>query len=104
MAEDNETNRHLISLQLSGLGYEADVAGDGREALARLAEQPYALLLTDCHMPDMDGFELTQTIRVHERESGGRLPIIALTANALQGEAERCRAAGMDDYLSKPCR
>ena len=101
IAEDNETNQKVILRQLALLGYTADVAADGREALKRWRSGEYALLLTDLHMPEMDGYELTQAIRAEEKE-GTRMPIIALTANALKGEAEHCRAAGMDDYRSKP--
>jgi signal transduction histidine kinase/CheY-like chemotaxis protein/HPt (histidine-containing phosphotransfer) domain-containing protein len=101
VAEDNEINQKVIRQQLDLLGYAADVATTGREALKRFKSGNYALLLTDLHMPEMDGYDLTLQIRVAE---GGRarIPIIALTANALRGESERCLAVGMDDYLSKP--
>ena len=103
VAEDNETNQKVILRQLALLGYAADVADNGRLALARWQSGNYALLLSDLHMPEMDGYELTGAIRA--REAGGsHMPILALTANALAGEAERCRAGGMDDYLSKPLR
>ncbi|SFW22021.1 PAS domain S-box protein [Nitrosovibrio sp. Nv17] len=101
VAEDNEINRRVIRQQLALLGYAADIVDNGREALARWQEGRYALLLTDLHMPEMDGYQLTASIRAAE-QGGTRIPIIAFTANALKGEAERCRAAGMDDYLSKP--
>ena len=101
IAEDNETNQKVIVRQLALLGYAADVAGNGRDALARWWSGGYALLLTDLHMPDMDGYDLTAAIRAGEK-GGRRMPIIALTANALKGEADRCRAMGMDDYQSKP--
>ncbi len=103
MAEDNEINRDVMAQQLQLLGYEAEVAVDGQEALQMWQSGRYSLLLTDCHMPKMDGFELTAAIRRAE-PAGQRKPIIAITANAMQGEAERCHAAGMDDYLSKPLR
>jgi signal transduction histidine kinase/CheY-like chemotaxis protein/HPt (histidine-containing phosphotransfer) domain-containing protein len=101
VAEDNEINQKVIRQQLDLLGYAADVATTGREAFKRFQSGNYALLLTDLHMPEMDGYDLTSRIRVAE---GGRvrMPIIALTANALRGESERCLAVGMDDYLSKP--
>jgi two-component system, sensor histidine kinase and response regulator len=101
VAEDNEINQKVIREQLGLLGYAADIANTGREALERSKSGQYALLLTDLHMPEMDGYDLTLQIRLAE---AGRLrmPIIALTANALKGEAERCLAVGMDDYLSKP--
>ena len=101
VAEDNETNQKVILRQLALLGFAADVAANGRLALERWESGDYALLLTDLHMPAMDGYELTAAIRAHERGSQ-RIPILALTANALEGEAARCRAAGMDDYMSKP--
>jgi signal transduction histidine kinase/CheY-like chemotaxis protein len=101
VAEDNEINQKVIRQQLDLLGYAADVATTGREAFKRFQSGNYALLLTDLHMPEMDGYDLTSQIRV--AESGrARIPIIALTANALRGESERCLAVGMDDYLSKP--
>lgn len=103
VAEDNETNRKVILHQLGLLGYAADVTGDGREALKRWESGDYALLLTDLHMPEMDGYDLSLTIRSGEAGKR-RIPIVALSANALKGEAERCRAAGMDDYLSKPAQ
>ena len=101
MAEDNEINQKVIRQQLTLLGYAADIAGNGREALERWKSGNYALLLTDIHMPEMDGYELTAAIRQAE-EGKRRAPIIAFTADALKGEAEHCRAVGMDDYLSKP--
>lgn len=101
VAEDNEINQKVIRQQLNLLGYAADIAADGREALGRWQSGDYALLLTDLHMPEMDGFELVRAIR--ESEAGQRhMPIVALTANALKGEREHCLSAGMDDYLSKP--
>jgi CheY-like chemotaxis protein/HPt (histidine-containing phosphotransfer) domain-containing protein len=112
IAEDNETNRDVMLEQLRLLGYACEMANDGavalqmwRDGLAEQDDQPgrYALLLTDCHMPNMDGFELTETIRATEPDDM-HLPIIAITANAMQGEAQRCRERGMDDYLSKPLR
>ncbi len=103
LAEDNETNQEVMTEQLRMLGYTADIAADGVMALKMWQSGKYALLLTDCHMPNMDGFELTAAIRQAET-SGTRIPIIAVTANTLQGEAERCMACGMDDYLGKPLR
>ncbi len=103
VAEDNQTNQLVLLRQLNRLGLTAVIADDGAAALDMWRGESFALLLTDCHMPEMDGFELTEAIRGHEHEQGGRrLPIIAVTANALQGEAERCLNAGMDDYLAKP--
>lgn len=105
LAEDHPTNREVISLQLARLGYVCDIAEDGERAWSMLQSGAarYALLLTDCHMPRLDGYQLTARIR--ERELSRRmptLPIIAITANALQGERERCLALGMNGYLAKP--
>jgi signal transduction histidine kinase/CheY-like chemotaxis protein/HPt (histidine-containing phosphotransfer) domain-containing protein len=101
VAEDNETNQKVILQQLMLLGYTADIANNGREALQRWQSGDYAILFADLHMPEMDGYELTVAIRTEEA-GRARLPIIAFTANALKGEAEHCLAVGMDDYLSKP--
>jgi CheY-like chemotaxis protein/HPt (histidine-containing phosphotransfer) domain-containing protein len=101
VAEDNDINQKVIRQQLALLGYAADIAGDGREALKRWKSGDYAVLLTDLHMPEMDGYQLTTAIRLAE-QGKTRAPIIAFTANALKGEAEHCRTIGMDDYLSKP--
>ena len=105
LAEDNETNREVIEEQLRMMGYACEMAHDGITALQKWKNTPdrYALLLTDCHMPYMDGFELTQAIREAEAP-GTHLSIIAITANAMQGEAQHCLQIGMDDYLSKPLR
>ncbi len=102
VAEDNPTNQNVIRLLMANLGYAADLAGDGREAWHMLQERTYGLLLTDCHMPDVDGYELTAMIRRAEAGGGAHLPIIALTADALPGTGRHCLDAGMDDYLVKP--
>ncbi|OYD81854.1 DUF3369 domain-containing protein [Azospirillum brasilense] len=103
VAEDHPTNRQVIQRQLALLGQAADLAEDGVQALALWRNGDYALLLTDCQMPEMDGFELTRLIRAEEAAKGRpRLPIIAVTANAMAGEAQRCLSAGMDDAVSKP--
>jgi CheY-like chemotaxis protein/HPt (histidine-containing phosphotransfer) domain-containing protein len=102
VAEDNATNQKVLLHQLRLLGHVAEMTNDGGEALARWRSGRFGLLLTDCHMPEMDGFDLTKAIRVEEEKGGHHLTIIAATANALKGEAERCIAAGMDDYLTKP--
>ena len=102
VAEDNPTNQDVIRRQLNLLGYACEIASDGEEALAMCRSKDYGILLTDCHMPNRDGYDLTRAIRVDEKASGHRLPIVAITANAMQGEAERCLRVGMDDYLSKP--
>ena len=101
VAEDNDINQKVIRRQLALLGLAVEVADNGLDALERARSGRFALLLTDLHMPGMDGYELASTLR-REEAPGRRLPIVALTANALSGEADRCRLAGMDDYLSKP--
>ena len=105
LAEDNETNRDVMQEQLRLLGYTCELAEDGAIALKMWQTKPgrYALLLSDCHMPNLDGFGLTSAIRQAEA-LGEHMPIIAVTANAMQGEAQRCRDQGMDGYLSKPLR
>src|SRR5471032_474286 len=106
--DDYDINLEVLSGQFEILGVALNTAINGIEALTLWRERPYALVLTDIHMPDMDGFELTRQIRAEEvvRSAQGsgrtRTPIAALTANALKGEAERCLSAGMDDYLTKP--
>ncbi len=102
IAEDNEINQKLFHMQLIKLGYAAVVVGDGKKALKAWQEGNYALVLADCHMPEMDGYELTAAIRDGEAGSPRHIPIIAITANVLQGEVQRCLAAGMDDFLPKP--
>jgi PAS domain S-box-containing protein len=103
VAEDNETNQKVILHQLALLGFAADVVSDGRRALERWGSGDYALLLTDLHMPKMDGYDLTIAIRAKEN-SGQHIVIIALTANAVKSEVLRCNNVGMDDYLIKPAR
>jgi signal transduction histidine kinase/CheY-like chemotaxis protein/HPt (histidine-containing phosphotransfer) domain-containing protein len=102
VAEDNATNRDVIGRQLDLLGYTCEMAEDGAIALDAWRSNDYGILLTDCNMPIMDGFELTNAIRKDEEGNDVHSKIIAITANALQGEAERCLESGMDDYMSKP--
>ena len=101
VAEDNEANRLVASIMLGKLGCVAKIVGNGSEALQALTTGAYDAILMDCHMPVMDGFEATRMIRRTEG-TGHHQTIIAMTANALQGERERCLAVGMDDFLSKP--
>jgi len=102
VAEDNATNRDIISRQLTLLGVACDIVEDGAEAILALDEKSYGMVLTDCHMPNVDGYELTRRIREVEKNGGGRLPIVAITASALESDAELCRQAGMDGFLTKP--
>ncbi|SOD91997.1 response regulator [Caenispirillum bisanense] len=103
VADDHPTNRFVIARQLRLLGYRADVVAGGREALAAWQAGDFALLITDCQMPDMDGYALARALRAAEAAAGAApRPILALTAAAMPGDAERCREAGMDDYLTKP--
>jgi signal transduction histidine kinase/CheY-like chemotaxis protein len=102
VAEDNAINRRVVGKQLRQLGFSCDIADHGEAAWAMLQNKSYQLLLTDCIMPVLDGYDLARRIRGREARQGGHLPIVALTANVLEGEAEKCRRAGMDDYVSKP--
>ena len=103
LVEDNPVNQEVTLGMLSVHGCRADVAGNGREALDAIAAGEYDLVLMDCHMPLMDGYEATRTLRAGEKETGGKhLTVVAITANAMEGDSDLCLAAGMDDYLSKP--
>jgi PAS domain S-box-containing protein len=103
LVDDHATNRQVIQRQLALAGYLSEVAEDGEEGLQAWRSGRYALVLTDVHMPRRDGYQLAQAIRDEERGGGlPRTPVVALTAAALKGEAEKCLAAGMDDYLAKP--
>jgi CheY-like chemotaxis protein len=126
VVDDHQVNQQLGVLMVERLGFRADVAGNGHEALEALARIPYDLILMDCQMPEMDGYEATRQIRQAEAAKGKALgmrsegqeantphalrltsvhvPIIAVTANAMQGDREQCLQSGMDDYLSKPIR
>src|SRR4029078_235538 len=101
LAEDNVINQKVALLILNKLGYEADIAANGLEVLDALQRQPYDLILMDVQMPEMDGLDATRQIR--RTDSLGQQPhIVAMTANAMQGDRAQCLAAGMDDYISKP--
>jgi signal transduction histidine kinase/CheY-like chemotaxis protein len=102
VVEDQPVNRELTVAMLHKLGCRSEVAENGRLGVQAVREQRFDLVLMDCQMPEMDGFEAAAAIRLDEADRGPRLPIIALTANAVAGDRERCLAAGMDDYLSKP--
>jgi len=102
LAEDNQVNRRVVELLLEKNGHSIRSAVDGEEALAAYGEEIFDVVLMDVQMPVMDGFAATAAIRARERETGVRVPIIAMTAHAMTGDRERCLAAGMDDYVSKP--
>ena len=104
LVEDNIVNQTLAVHLLKMRGYHVTVAGDGRHALAEWRKQRFDVILMDIQMPDMDGFEATALIREQERAAGEHIPIIAMTAHALKSDQERCFAAGMDQYISKPIR
>jgi two-component system sensor histidine kinase/response regulator len=103
VAEDNPVNQKVAALLLSKMNYEVEVVANGREALEAVRAGSFDLVLMDCQMPEMDGFEATLAIRALYARGEGP-PIVALTANAFEGEREKCLAAGMDDYLAKPIK
>jgi CheY-like chemotaxis protein len=104
VAEDNPVNQALVMRLLEKQGHGAVLVANGKEALATLEREAFDLVLMDVQMPEMDGLQATAAIRARERETGAHVPILALTAHALKGDRERCLAAGVDGYLSKPLR
>ena len=104
LVEDNAVNLRLAEKLLQKQGHQIVTARNGSQAVEALAKERFDLLLTDVQMPEMDGFDLAVAIRTGEKETGVHLPIIAMTAHAMKGDRERCIAAGMDAYLSKPVR
>jgi CheY-like chemotaxis protein len=104
VAEDNATNQKLVLALLKQRGYDVVVVDNGRQAVETTAAQPFDVILMDVQMPELGGLEATAAIRARERDAGGHIPIIALTAHAMAGDRERCLSAGMDAYVSKPLR
>ena len=98
--EDNPVNQTVIEAMLRSLGYQVSLVGDGQQAVQNCSQHDYAAILMDCRLPLMDGYEATRQIRQLQQRQ--QVPIIALTANALQGDREACLEAGMNDYLAKP--
>jgi CheY-like chemotaxis protein len=102
LAEDNLVNQKIAQAMLDSLGYRVTIAANGRQALEQASAAQFDAILMDVHMPETNGLEATRAIRAREQGTGLRVPIIALTASAMQGDREQCLAAGMDSYLSKP--
>lgn len=102
IAEDNPINQKLAVRLLQKQGHTSIVANNGREAVETWARQSFDAILMDMMMPEMDGLEATIAIREHEKTTGQHIPIIAVTANAMIGDRDKCLAAGMDEYISKP--
>jgi CheY-like chemotaxis protein/HPt (histidine-containing phosphotransfer) domain-containing protein len=101
LAEDNQANRKLALAMLGRLGYRVDAVSNGLQAITAAFAEPYDVILMDCRMPELDGFQATAEIRRRERHPT-RIPIIAMTADAMEGDRQRCLDAGMDDYIAKP--
>lgn len=104
VAEDNEVNQRLVTVMIESLGHRFFIADNGESAVKAFCQDDYDLVLMDCQMPVMDGFDATKSIRSFEELKGGRVPIVAMTANAMRGDQERCLQVGMDDYLAKPVK
>ena len=104
MAEDNEFSAQVLEQSLVRQGHRVRLASNGREVLTLAEQGGFDLLLLDVHMPELDGFQVVRAVRVRELTAGGHLPIIALTARSRKEDRERCLAAGMDDFQTKPIR
>jgi CheY-like chemotaxis protein len=104
VVEDMDVNQLLMSKIWGRLGCATEMAKSGTEAAAKMRDQIYDIVFMDCQMPEMDGFEATRIVRQTEMENGAHTPIVALTADAMTGDREKCLRAGMDDYLNKPFR
>ncbi len=104
IAEDNVVNQLLIKSLVQSMGCQVVVVANGKEVLSAMEQSDYDLVLMDCQMPEMDGYEATQEIRKKDDSRGYRVPVVALTANAMKSDIEKCFAAGMDEHISKPVR
>ncbi len=104
LAEDNIVNRKFAARLLEGQGHQVSIATNGTEVLRAVSAQAFDIILMDVQMPDVDGLEATRAIRERERQTGGHLPILAMTAHAMKGDEEICLAAGMDGFVTKPVR
>lgn len=102
VVDDNASNQYVARVLLQRFGYESEVADNGEEAIQAVSTRDYDLILMDCRMPVVDGYEATEAIRRLQSDRGRRVPIIGVTACAMEGDRERCFAAGMDDYYTKP--
>ncbi len=103
VVEDNPLNQKLIAKQLATLGYQCDLADDGIHGIERWQSVDYKIILTDCHMPNLDGYHMTKKIRMIELEQNKKaIPIVAITGAAMAGDAEHCYSTGMNDFVSKP--
>jgi CheY-like chemotaxis protein len=104
LAEDNKVNQLIAIKMLEKSGFHVDAVGNGNEAILALKSHPYDLVLMDCQMPELDGYEATQQIRLLSDLKISKIPVIAMTANAMVGDREKCIAAGMTDYVTKPVK
>jgi two-component system, sensor histidine kinase and response regulator len=102
IVEDNAVNQRVAAALIERVGHSCEIANDGKEAISALRRIPFDLVLMDCQMPVMDGYEASRSIRELESRIGGHIPIVAMTANAMDGDREKCLEAGMDDYIAKP--